>query len=62
MLYLAIEMLCLAIAMLYNTNTRVIELTLGVLTILNFIGACSTKVYLIFVDPKSKISEKSDQN
>ena len=33
---------------------------LGVLTTLNFIGACSSKVYLIFVDPKSKISEKSD--
>ena len=35
---------------------------LGVLTTLNFIGACNPKVYLIFVDPKSKISQKSDQN
>ena len=35
---------------------------LGVLTTLNFIGACSSKLYLIFVDPKSKISEKSDKN
>ena len=33
---------------------------LGVLTTLNFIGACDPKVYLIFVDPKSKISEKLD--
>ena len=33
---------------------------LGVLTTLNFIEACNPKVYLIFVDPKSKISEKSD--
>ena len=36
--------------------------TLGVLTTLKFIGAYNPKVYLIFVDPKSKISEKSDQN
>ena len=35
---------------------------LGLLTTLNFIGACNLKVYLIFVDPKSKILQKSDQN
>ena len=34
----------------------------GVLTTLNFIGACNPKVYLIFVDPKSKVSQKSDEN
>ena len=43
-------------------HKRATHCLIGVLTTLNFIGACSTKVYLIFVDPKSKISEKSDQN
>ena len=43
-------------------HTRLDICELGVLTTLNFIGACNPKVYLIFVDPKSKISQKSDQN
>ena len=47
---------------LSDYNIFVSACLLGVLTTLNFIGACRSKVYLIFVDPKSKISEKSDQN
>ena len=39
-----------------------IKWTLGGLATLKITGACRSKGCQLFVDPKSKISEESDQN